>query len=296
MNLKEKIRKLKEKRNAIILAHVYQRGEVQDIADYVGDSLDLSKKAVNVKNDVIVFCGVRFMAETASILNPDKIILLPDKYAGCSLADMAAVEDLKAKKKKYPNAIVVSYINSSATIKAESDVCCTSANAVKVVEKIPKEKVLFTPDKNLGAYVNSKVDKEVILWNGYCYVHENITKENISSLKKLHPDAKVIVHPECNMRVINLADYVGSTSQMTDYVKKSDAVEFIVGTENGLVHKLKKENPEKVFYPTGAICKDMEKINLEKIFHCLENMQYQIKVPEKIRYKAKKALERMLES
>jgi len=297
--IKENIKKLKKEKNAVILAHVYQRGEVQDIADFTGDSLDLSRKSVGTDANVIVFCGVTFMAETASILNPSKTVLLPDKNAGCELADMAIVDKLRIKRKEYPDATVVSYINSSAAIKAESDICCTSANAVDVVKSL-EGKVLFVPDKNLGSYVASKteriIDKDIILWNGYCYVHEkNIDTNKIEILRRMYHNAKVMVHPECNPKVINLADYVGSTSQMLRFAKNSKTEEFIVGTENGLIHELQKENPYKKFYPLKTICEGMKKIDLENVKKALEEAQYKIEVPEEIRNKAKNALDRMLE-
>jgi quinolinate synthase len=293
MDIIQKIKKLKKEKNAVILAHVYQRGEVQNIADFTGDSLELSRKAVNTKADVIVFCGVKFMAETAAILNPNKIVLLPEN-AGCPLADMATTEQLRIKKKEHPDANVVSYVNSSATIKSESDICCTSANAIDIVKSL-KGKILFLPDKNLGYYVASKIDKDIILWNGFCYVHEkNIKLEKIKELKKLHPNAEVIVHPECNLNVINLADFVGSTSQMLEYTKNSGTKEFIVGTEEGLIYRLQKENHDKKFYSPNAICKDMKLINLESILLALKEMKYQVSVPKNIQTKAKKALDKML--
>ena len=289
------IEKLKEKRNAVILAHLYQTGEVQDVADFLGDSFGLSKRVVDTEKDVIVFCGVKFMAETASILNPEKTILLPDKYSGCGLADMATVEELKEMKQKYPDAAVVSYVNSSAAIKAESDICCTSANAVKVVESLPQNQILFLPDRNLGSYVKEKTDKDVILWDGYCYVHENITLKKIKSMKKEYSNSEVMVHPECTTPVRHFSDFVGSTSQMLKYAKKSESKEFIVGTEDGLVYALEKENPGKIFYPVGSLCEGMKRINLEKVKYSLENMEYKVRVPEDIRIRAKKALDRMLE-
>jgi quinolinate synthase len=293
MELKEKIEKLKKEKNAIILAHVYQRGEVQNIADFTGDSLELSRKAVNTKADVIVFCGVKFMAETTAILNPNKIVLLPEN-AGCPLADMATTEQLRIKKKEHPDAKVVSYVNSSAAIKSESDICCTSANAIDIVKSL-KGKILFLPDKNLGHYVASKIDKKIILWNGFCYVHEkNIKPEKIKELRRKYSDAKIMVHPECNLDVISLADFVGSTSQMLKYAKNSKAREFIVGTEEGLIYRLQKENPNKKFYSSNAICKDMKLINLESILLALKEMKYQVSIPKNIQTKAKKALDKML--
>jgi len=294
----EKIKILKKKRNAVILSHVYQRDEVQDIADFVGDSLGLSRKAVSTDAEVIVFCGVRFMAETAAILNPDKIVLSPDENAGCALADMATLKKLRAKKEKYPNATIVSYVNSSALIKAESDICCTSANAVDVVNSLKEKEVLFLPDKNLGKFVASKTDKNIILWEGFCYVHHNnIVQDDIKRAKVKYPNAKVMVHPECPPEVTSLADYVGSTAQMAKYASRNNSKEFIVGTENGMLHNLKTHNPDKKFYPASenAVCKDMKLITLEKVASALENMRYQVKVPEEIATRARRALDKMLE-
>jgi len=296
-NLIEEIKELKKKRNAVILSHVYQRGEVQDIADFTGDSLGLSRMAISIRAEVIVFCGVRFMAETAAVLNPDKVILLPDKDAGCALADMATLEKLRAMKKKYPNAAVVSYVNSSAAVKAESDICCTSANAVDVVNSLREEEILFLPDKNLSRFVASRTNKKVISWDGFCYVHHlNIGKEDIRRKRMKYPGAKVMVHPECPPEVIELADYVGSTAQMAKYASENNFKEFIVGTEVGMLHKLKAQNPDKKFYPASekAICKDMKLITLEKVALSLKEMQYQVKVPNDIAIRARKALERML--
>jgi len=295
----QKIKDLKKKRRALILAHVYQRGEVQDMADFTGDSLALSKMAVDTDAKVIIFCGVRFMAETAAILNPDKVVLMPRKDAGCPLADMAGVEDLLIKKKEYSGIPVVSYVNSSASIKASSDICCTSSNAVDVVNSLKEDKVLFVPDKNLGRFVASKTKKEVILWDGFCYVHHhNIKPEDIKRMKIKHPQAEIMVHPECQPQVIDLADFVGSTGQMAEYVAKNKSREFIVGTERGMLHALQKENPNKRFYSPSplAVCQDMKLTKLENVVSALENMQFQIRIPEEIAIKAKKALDAMLKS
>ena len=288
------IEELGKKRNAVILAHVYQTGNVQDIADFTGDSLELSRKAIDTDADVIVFCGVRFMAETAAILNPDKIVLLPDMNAGCELADMATVEALRKMKKQYPGAAVISYVNSSADIKAESDVCCTSANTVNVVNSIKQNQILFLPDRNLGSYAAELTGKNIVRWDGYCYVHDHMELNILEKLKLLHPAAKLIVHPECTKAIRDLADYIGSTSQMLAYVTSSEHEAFIVGTEDGFIHTLQKENPNKKFYSVGALCKGMKQITLEKIAAALEKMQFKIVVPEKIRVKAKLALEKML--
>jgi len=292
----KEIGKLKREKNAVILAHVYQPGEVQDIADYTGDSLDLSKKAVSTNADVIVFCGVKFMAETASILNPDKKIILPDESAGCGLADMATVEQLITRKKEYPDAAVVSYVNSSAAIKAESDICCTSANAIDVINSQPQDQILFLPDRNLGSHVAEHTNKDIVLWDGFCYVHENINLERIKQLKKAHPTAEIIVHPECTKPVRHMADFIGSTSQMSRYVTQSDKQEFIVGTENNFVYRLRKDNSDKKFYPVGAFCVGMNQINLEKIKLSLEERKYPVHLPEEIRSRAKQALGKMLKT
>ena len=296
--LVEKILRLKEQRNAIILAHNYQRGEVQDIADFVGDSLELSRKAAKIDVDVIVFCGVHFMAETAFILSPDKTVLLPDMHAGCPMADMITAEQLREKKTELPKAVVVCYINSSAEVKAESDVCCTSANAVPIIEKLSHvEEIIFVPDQYLGHYVSTKVGRRLNLWPGFCPTHVKIMPEDILRLKQRYPEAKVIVHPECRPEVTSLADEVLSTGGMCRYAAQSAAKEMIIGTEKGIIHRLRKENPDKSFIPASerAVCPNMKLINLEKILWTLEEMEHQVKVPEEIRIKAKSAVDRMLE-
>jgi len=292
----EKISALKKRRNAVILAHNYQPGEVQDIADFVGDSLDLSQRAAETAAGVIVFCGVRFMAETASILCPDKVVLLPDVNAGCLLADMITAEQLRAKKKEHPQAVVVCYVNSPAEVKAESDICCTSANAVKVVESLDAREILFVPDQNLGSYVSAKTGKEMILWPGFCPTHVRIKPAKIKELKREYPQAKVVVHPECTPEVIALADEVLSTGGMCRYAQRGDVREMIVGTEVGIIHRLKKENTDKRFIPVSeqAICPDMKLITLEKVLRSLEEMSPEVKVPEEIRLRAKAAVDKML--
>jgi len=289
-----RIEELRKERNVVILAHVYQIGIIQDIADFAGDSLELSRKAVDTDADIIVFCGVRFMAETAAILNPDKIVLLPDMDAGCELADMAAVEALRKMRQQYPEAAVVSYVNSLAAIKAESDTCCTSANAVEVVNSLDQNQILFVPDRNLGSHIAERTGKDIIRWDGYCYVHENIGLNTIEELKQLHPDAKLMVHPECTKSVRDAADYIGSTAQMLVYAAKSEHKKFIVGTEDGLIHTLQKANPNKEFYPVATCCRGMKRIDLEKVVASLEEMKFKISVPKDIKAKAKRALERML--
>ncbi|MBI4743247.1 MAG: quinolinate synthase NadA [Actinobacteria bacterium] len=294
----EKIIKLKKEKNAVILSHNYQMGEIQDIADYVGDSLGLSQTAAKTDADVIVFCGVHFMAETAAILCPEKMVLLPDLNAGCPMANMITARQLREKKKEYPDATVVCYVNSSAEVKAESDYCCTSANALALIESLTDvNKILFIPDRYLGHYVARKAKKEIILWPGYCPTHHRILVEDIEKQKAKHPNALVLVHPECTPGVIDLADKVLSTSGICKFAKESEATEFIIGTEVGMLHRLKKENPQKKFYSvTGlALCPNMKLINLEKVLWSLEDMAYQIKVPENIAVKAKRAIDRMLE-
>ena len=294
--LTEKILKLKKKRNAVILAHNYQLGEIQDIADFVGDSLDLSQNAAKTDASVIVFCGVHFMAETASILCPDKTVLLPDEHAGCPMANMITAPQLRAKKKEYPRATVVCYINSSAAVKAESYVCCTSANALGVVESLGKNQIIFVPDQYLGHYISTKTGKKMILWPGFCPTHARIMPEYIVKLRQEYPEAKVVVHPECRPDVIALADEVLSTSGMIKFAGREDVREMIVGTEMGLIYRLRKENPEKKFIPVSeqAICPNMKLITLEKVLWSLEEMKPVVKVPEKIRVKAKAAVDRML--
>ncbi len=289
---------LKKRRNAILLAHNYQLGEVQDIADFVGDSLELSQNAAKTDADVIVFCGVHFMAETASILCPDKTVLLPDINAGCPMADMITAEELREEKRKHPRAIVVCYINSSAEVKAESDICCTSANAVKVVESLNADEILFVPDQYLGHYVSTKTHKNMILWRGFCPTHVRILPEHIIRLRHEYPGAKVVVHPECRPEVIALADEVLSTGGMIKYARREDVKEMIVGTEMGIIHRLRKENPVKRFIPVSeqAVCPNMKFITLEKVLWSLEEMQPEVKVLEGIRVLAKRAVDRMLEA
>ncbi len=295
-SLEEQILKLKKERNAVILGHNYQLGEVQDIADLVGDSLELSQKAAKTDADVIVFCGVHFMAETASILCPDRTVLLPDAGAGCPMANMITAEQLRQKKKELPKATVVTYINSTAGVKAESDFCCTSANGVKVVAQIDNEEILFVPDQYLGDFIAKRTGKEMTLWPGYCPTHVIILPEDIIKRKKEYPKAKVVVHPECRPDVIALADETLSTSGIIRYAGREDVSELIVGTEVEIIHRLKKENPGKKFIPASekAICPNMKLITLDKILHSLETMTPEVKVSEEIRVKAKAAVDRML--
>jgi len=290
------INDLRKQRNAIILAHNYQIDEVQDIADFVGDSLGLSQSAAKSDADVIVFCGVHFMAETASILCPDKTVLMPDARAGCPMANMITAEALRALKNEHPGTPVVCYVNTSAAVKAECDVCCTSANAVKVVESIREPDVIFVPDRYLANYVSTKTEKKVISWNGFCPTHMKILPEHIIQQKKLHPEAEVMVHPECTPPVIALADAVFSTGGMCKYARESKSREFIIGTEVGILHKLRKENPGKAFYPASelAVCPNMKLTTLEKVLWSLQDMKYEVRVPEDIRLRARKAVDRML--
>jgi len=293
----DSIIKLKNKKDALILAHNYQIGEVQDIADFVGDSLQLSIEASKTKNKIIVFCGVHFMAETAKILSPEKKVLLPDTSSGCPMADMITASQLRELKNKYPDAVVVCYVNSSAEVKALSDICCTSSNAIGVVKSIPENKrVIFIPDKYLGSYVQSETKREMILWDGYCPVHVLINIKSIIQFKKEHLDAPVIAHPECTPDVLNMADKVTSTGGMVNYVKRSSKKEFIIGTEIGIIHRLQKENLNKIFYPASkqAICPDMKLINLEKLFWALEEEKYEVKLPEKILTGARSSIDKMI--
>lgn len=296
-NLIEKIQKLKKERGAIILAHNYQIPEVQDIADYRGDSLELSRIASKSDAKMVVFCGVHFMAETASILSPEKTILIPDKLAGCPMANMITAEDLRELKKRHPKAIVVGYVNTSAEVKAELDVCCTSTNAVNVVLSLKEaEEIIFVPDKYLADFVSKKTGRRLISWDGYCPTHVKILPEDILKAIRLHPKAKVIVHPECRPEVIELADQALSTGMTAKFVKDSKDKEFIIGTEIGLIYRLTKDNPGKKFYPASelAVCPNMKRITLEKIFWSLEEMKDQVRVSDQIRLKAKKAIEAML--
>jgi quinolinate synthase len=294
--IEQRIRELRQRRNAVILAHNYQRGEVQDIADFVGDSLELSQKAAATTADVIVFCGVHFMAETASILSPQRTVLLPDAGAGCPMANMITAAQLIAKKKELPNATVVTYINSSAAVKAEADYCCTSANGVKVVQSIENDEIIFVPDQYLGDYIQKRTGKKMHLWPGYCPTHVKILPEDIVRARQEHPRAKVVVHPECRPDVIALADDAMSTSGIIRYAARPDVTELVVGTEVEIIHRLKKENPGKAFYPasTKAVCPNMKKITLEKVLASLERMAPEVRVPEDIRIRAKAAVDRML--
>lgn len=292
----EDISLLKKERNAVILAHNYQIGPVQDVADLVGDSLELSRAAAQLDADVIIFCGVDFMAETASILSPHKRVVLPAPGAWCPMAHMVSPEQLKELRAAYPEASVVCYVNSTAEVKAESDICCTSANGVEVVNSLDSDQVIFVPDRNLASYVARHTKKEVIPWNGYCYVHDRYTPAEVREARALHPDAQVLVHPECRPEVIDLADYVYSTSGMGKHARRSDAVKFIIGTEVGMLYRLKKENPDKEFYPLSrkAVCENMKKTDLEKVLKALQTLEPRVLVPKGIADKARRSIERML--
>ncbi|EOD00214.1 quinolinate synthase NadA [Caldisalinibacter kiritimatiensis] len=292
------IEKLKKEKNAIILAHSYQIPEVQEVADIVGDSLALSKAATEVDNEVIVFCGVNFMAESAKILSPNKKVLLPIKSAGCPMADMVSAKRLRQYKKNNPDTTIVCYVNSSASVKAESDICCTSSNALKVVESIDSDKILFVPDRNLGNYVKNNVkNKQVELWPGFCPTHNNISLREALKIKEEHPEAEILVHPECSEKVIELADFVGSTSQIIKYANESNSKEFLIGTEMGVLHILRKQNPNKEFdlLYHNLLCPDMKKTRLEDVLNALMYEQHEINVEEDIRQRALIALNKMLE-
>ena len=290
------IMKLKKQKNAVILVHNYQRPEVQDIADFIGDSLELSQRASQTTADVIIFCGVHFMAETAYIINPKRTVLLPEPESGCPMADMITAEALIAKKKELPGVTVVCYVNSTAAVKAESDICCTSANAVKVVRSLSAKEILFVPDQYLGQWVSQKTGKPMHLWPGFCPTHMRILAEDILREKQLHPGALALVHPECRPETKAVADEVMSTGGMIRYARESKAKEMIIGTETGIIYRLQKENPGKTFIPATekAVCPNMKRITLEKVLWALQEMQHRITVPEDIRVRALSAVERML--
>lgn len=298
------IKRMKAEKNAIILAHYYQTGDVQDIADFVGDSLALSQKASENNADIILFAGVKFMAETAKILAPEKRVLLPDLNAGCSLADSCKANDFEKFIKEHPGRTIISYVNTSAEIKALSDIICTSSNAVQIVESLPKdEKILFAPDKNLGNYVLNKTGRDMIIWNGTCHVHEEFSLEAILKLKKENPSAKIIVHPECELPVRMIADYIGSTSALLKFTKKDRGTCYIIATEVGIIHQMKKENPAKIFIPAPprdstcgcSECIFMKLITIEKIYNCLKNEKPEIFLDKNVLIKAQKPIRRMME-
>ncbi len=294
----DQIKRLKKEKNAVILAHYYVNDEVQDIADYIGDSYYLSKKATEVSEQVIVFCGVSFMGESAKILNPDKLVLMPDNLANCPMAHMADIDYIEKLRKEYDDLAVVCYINSTAELKVHSDVCVTSSNALKIVKALPNKNIFFIPDENLGRYIASLVPEKTFIFNdGFCHVHKSITKENVLKAKKAKPDALVLVHPECTMDVLELADYIGSTSGIIDYATNSDAKEFIICTEMGVLHQLTLKNPDKKFYSVGIrqFCPNMKKVTLEKVRDVLINENNAVAVSDEVRKKAGIPLARMLE-
>ncbi len=292
----EEIAELKRVRHAVILAHNYCRPDVQDIADYTGDSLELARRATKVEADVIVFCGVYFMAETAAILNPTKTVLIPDASAGCAMADMITGEQLRALKAKHPGAAAVCYVNSTAEVKAECDICVTSGNAEKVMATFPKDReILFVPDRHLGGHIAGKLGTDYVLWPGYCPVHAALTVEAIAAARAAHPGAPVLVHPECAKAVRDAADEQLSTGGMCSFVKTSSAKEFIVGTEAGILHRLQKENPDKVFWPAAPLtCADMKKATLENVRDALRTLSPVVRVSPEIAARAKRAIEAML--
>lgn len=295
--LTERLLQLKKERNAIILAHYYQRDEIQEVADFRGDSFLLAQKAAQTDADTIVFCGVHFMGESAKILAPDKTVIIPDERAGCPMADMVNIDGLRALKKKHPNAKVVTYINSSAEIKAETDICCTSANAVKVIQSLDCDEIIWVPDKNLGDYVSKFTDKKMIIWEGYCNTHDMLTVKDVAEMRAQYPNAEFVVHPECRPEVVELGDFVGSTTAILKYCRESDNKEFIVGTEDGTGYQLRLDSPEKSFHfaTKYLVCPNMKVNNLKKLVRCLENMKPQIYVPPHIADKARVSLERMLQ-
>lgn len=290
------IEKLKQENNAVLLSHFYQPSEIQDLADYVGDSFGLSQQAAETDANTIVFCGVSFMAEVAAILSPSKTVLLPEETAGCPMADMVTVEGLRKVKQQHPDAAVVSYINTSAAIKAESDICCTSANVLKVVNSLSQDKIIFVPDRNMGQYVAARTDKEIILWQGYCYAHDGLMAETIIKAKQDYPQAMVMVHPECSPEVAAMADYVIGTTGMLNIAREGDASTFIVGTEIGLAHALKQAAPSKefIFPDPNLFCSDMKQTTLDKVKRSLETLRPKISVPMDIAAKSRQALEKML--
>ncbi|PNX45283.1 MAG: quinolinate synthase [Thermoplasmata archaeon M11B2D] len=297
-SFQRKIQELQKKQHAVILAHNYQNPEIQDIADFIGDSLDLSLKAISTDASVIIFCGVDFMAESAKILNPEKTVILPDKTANCPMAGMVDTESLGWLKKEHPDAEVVAYINTTADVKALADICCTSANGVKIVKSRTAKKIIFVPDRNLGLYIQKQVpEKEMILWPGVCRTHHDIKKEDLLALQKEHPAAEILVHPECQPEIIDLADFVFSTNGMVTHAKESSKKEFIIGTEKGLCYRMEKEMPEKKFYPIpSAVCPNMKKTTLEKVLKSLETLEPTIHLPGEIMKKARLPLQRMMET
>lgn len=304
INIRNEINRIKKNKNAIIIAHFYQNGEIQDVADFVGDSLALSQKAAKTDADIIVFAGVHFMAETAKILSPEKKILLPDLNAGCSLAESCPADEFAEFIKKYPDHTVISYINTTTEIKALTDIACTSSNIFKIIESLPPdEKIIFAPDKNLGNYIKSMTGREMVIWNGACHVHEEFSLEGILDLKKEHPEAKIIAHPECEKQILLVADHIGSTSSLLNYTVEDNSREYIVVTEPGIIHQMIKKNPEKLFLvapPKDSTCgcndcNFMKLITMEKIYNTIKYEMPEIQIDEKIRKKAEKSIIKMME-
>jgi quinolinate synthase len=291
------IKRLKKEKNAVILAHYYQDGPIQDVADYTGDSLYLSQVASKTDADIIVFAGVHFMAETAKILSPDKKVLLPAKEAGCPMADMVTSIRLESYKKKNPDRVIVCYVNSTAKVKALSDICVTSSNAEKIIEHYRDQKLMYVPDKNLGAYLREKYDLDMEVWPGFCCVHNDLTLEHVKTAREEHPNAQLIVHPEAKLEILHEADYIGSTKGLLNYTIESDATEFIVGTEEGILHQMKLQNPGKKFYPlsNSLQCYDMKLTRLEDVYYALRDEQFEIDVEKEVREKAFAALDKMLQ-
>ena len=304
LDIVREIDRMRKEKNAVILAHYYQEGEIQDIADFVGDSLALSQQAEKTNADIILFAGVHFMAETAKILSPDKKVLIPDLNAGCSLADSCPKDEFKSFVEKYPGYTVISYVNTTAEIKALTDIICTSSNAMQIVNSLPKEeKIIFAPDRNLGNYIKSVTGRDMVLWQGACHVHEEFSLERILEIKENEPDAKIIAHPECEKPILIVADHIGSTSSLLNYTRTDNAEKYIVATESGIIHQMKKSNPEKIFIPappkdSTCACNDcnfMKLITIKKLYNCLKYELPEVKVDEDIRMKAVHSIKRMLE-
>lgn len=293
----DKLQELKTKRKALILSHNYNRKEVQEAADFVGDSFELALQATRSPAPVILFCGVSFMAETAFILNPEKTVLMPDPKAGCPLADMITASELRETKKEHPGAPVLCYVNTSAEVKAESDVCCTSSNALRIIEKLESDEILFVPDRSMGEWLQTKTRKRILLWPGYCPTHHRILPEEVAALKKRYPGALVLAHPENTAGIVALADYIGGTGGMAKFARESSATQFIVATEEGMLHRMRRESPQKEFFHPSkrGICPNFKLNTLEKMVWALEEMQHRVAVPEEIAVKARKALESMME-
>lgn len=291
------IKRMKREKNAVIVAHNYQVDEVQELANVVGDSFKLSQYCASTNADIVVFCGVHFMAESAKILSPGKTVLLPEIDAGCPMADMVTAEALTEEKKKYPDAAVVCYINTSAAVKAECDICCTSSNALKVVRSIPNDEILFVPDRNLGSFIAQQVpEKKFHLWNGFCITHHRVGRDDVEKAKSIHPDALVLAHPECRQEVLEMADYVGSTAQIIEYAKKNSHDKYLIATEMGILHQLRKDNPDKTFYllTQGLVCPNMKKTSVESVYNALKYNRYEINLDKEVIERARRSLEAML--